>query len=216
MLKAFAKDPADIKKLRVHISKAKGVAFLGSETQPATQEIDAIWPSSMRINWQFGSGDKQHSIIQSVVDDRGWHKETNMGVEKLDVEKLNDLRADAYAIWTASLTTLTEGQPKLSLAAPTKINGVPVVGLKVSRRSFPTVTLYFDQKTLLLRKMEYRNRNAGVNLKMEMFYDGHKDFGGLMLPTKQNTVIQGKKLFDWSEITYTFPEKIESKIFEKP
>lgn len=216
VLKAFAKDPTDIKKMRVHILKAKGTAFFQSAIRPATQEIYAVWPGSMRINWEFIVGDQKVSKIQVASDDKGWRKESDVGITELDIERLNDLRADAYAMWTATLSTLNEEQIKLSMAPASKVGETAVVGLKVSRRSFPDVVLYFDEKTALLRKMEYRNRNEGVVLKMELIFDGHKEIGGLMLPTKQTTIVQGKEVFNWFEMEYGFAEKIDPKTFQKP
>src|SRR5207302_8644209 len=71
VLKAFAKDQADIKKMRVHISKAKGTAFYQAADRPATQEIYAVWPGSWRINWDFIVGDKKISKVQIASDYKG-------------------------------------------------------------------------------------------------------------------------------------------------
>src|SRR5437764_1085167 len=78
-----------------------------------------------------------------------------------------------------------------------KVGSAPVVGLKVGRRPWPEVTLWFDEKTSLLRKMAYRSREAGATLSKEMIYDGHKEVSGLMVPTKQATVVQGREVYQW-------------------
>lgn len=215
-LKAFAKDPADIKKIRVHTLKAKGITKLGGEPSPATYEESAVWPGHVRFFWEFGTGSSKNNITIAGIDDRAWRKVGTAGVADLGPEELNDFRADAYAMWVSTLSTMSDAESKLTMAAPTKVNGVPVLGLKVSRRSFPDITLYFDEKSGLLRKMSYRSREAGVNLNKEMIYEGHKDVKGLMLPTKLTIVIQGREAFAWGEMEYGFPEKIDAKTFEKP
>ena len=215
-LKAFAKDPADVKKMRVHTLKAKGITKIGPEPAPAIFESSAVWPGQVRFFWEFGAGATKSNITIAGMDDRGWRKIGTGGVMDLNIEEQNDLRADSYAMWVSTLSTLSDTESKLAVAAPTKVNGDPVFALKVSRRSFPDITLYFDEKTGLLRKMAYRSREAGVTLNKEMIYDGHKDVKGLMLPTKQSTTIQGREAFAWTEMEYAFPEKIDAKVFEKP
>jgi len=215
-LRAHAKDPADLKKFRVHTMKAKGLSKHGPEPVPATWEVAAVWPGDMRLTWEFGAGDRKTTFTVSTSGDRGWCGGTNSPTEELGIEKLNDVRTDAYAIWVATLTTLKDAETKLALAGRTKLNDIPVVGLKVSRRPWPDITLYFDEKSGLLRKMAYRSRENGVFLNKEFIYDGHKDIGGLVVPTKERMAIQGREVAEWTEIEYAFPDKLDPKTFEKP
>jgi hypothetical protein len=139
-----------------------------------------------------------------------------MSTEELRLETLNDVRADVHAIWVATLTTLKDTETKLALAGRGKVGDTPVLGLKVSRRPWPDITLYFDEKTGLLRKMAYRSREVGVFVDKEFLYEGHKDVDGLKLPTKQIIRVGGTEIADWKEIEYSFPDKIDAKKFEKP
>jgi hypothetical protein len=216
VLKAHAKDPADLKKFRVHTMKAKGISRARGDEAQATCEIFAVWPGQMRLTWEWGTGDKKTSFIVIATGDRGWQAGTGMLSEELKLEMLNDVRTDIYAIWVATLTTLKDAETKLSLAGRSKVGDTPVLGLKVSRRPWPDITLYFDEKSGLLRKMTYRSREGGVFLDKEFLYDGHKDVDGLKVPTKQITRVGGAEIADWTEIEYSFPEKIDSKKFEKP
>ncbi len=215
-LKAFATDSADIKKMQVYTLKAKGISKIVAEPSPATYELSAVWPGNVRFHWEFGAGANKNDLVIAGIDDRGWRKIGNSGVTDLSVEELNDFRADSYAMWVSTLSTLGNADSRLAVAPPSKVGDEPVFGITVSRRSFPDVTLYFGEKCGLLRKMSYRSREAGVTMKKEMVYEGHKKIHGLMLPTKQITFIQGREVFAWSEIEYTFPEKIDSKVFAKP
>jgi hypothetical protein len=215
-LKAFAKDPADVKKMRMHTLKGKGVFKNGAETASVTFQASAVWPGQVRFYWDFVTGSTTNSILIIGNDDRGWRKIGSGGVAELNIEEQNDLRADSYAMWVSTLSTLSDADSKLSTAAPAKVNGDPAVALKVTRRSFPDITLYFDEKTGLLHKMAYRAREAGVTLSKEMIYEGHKNVNGLMLPSKQTILIQGREAFAYGELEYAFPDKIEPKLFEKP
>jgi hypothetical protein len=216
VLKAHAKDPADLKKFRVHTMKAKGISRARGDEAQATCEIFAVWPGQMRLTWEWGTGDKKTSFTVITTGDRGWQAGTGMPSEELRLEMLNDVRTDIYAIWVATLTTLKDAETRLALAGGSKVGDAPVLGLKVSRRPWPDITLYFDEKSGLLRKMAYRSREGGVFLDKEFVYDGHKDVDGLKVPTKQITRVGGIEIADWTEIEYSFPEKIDSKKFEKP
>src|SRR5262245_12912588 len=216
VVKAHAKDPADLKKFRVHTMKAKGISRARGDDAQATCEIFAVWPGQMRLTWEWGTGDKKTSFTVLTTGDRGWQAGTGMPGEELRLEMLNDVRTDVYAIWVATLTTLKDPETKLALAGRSKVGDTPVDGLKVSRRPWPDITLYFDEKSGLLRRMAYRSREGGVFLDKEFLYDAHKDVDGLKVPTKQITRVGGAEIAHWTEIEYAFPEKIDAKKFEKP
>src|SRR5262249_7786251 len=134
----------------------------------------------------------------------------------LSVEELNDFRTDVYGVFASNLLTLTEPETKLSLGPRTKVGNDPVVGLKLSRRPYPEVTLLFDEKTSVLRKMSYRGRENGIVLSKEMIFGGHKEIGGLTLPTTQTMFIQQKEVYTWTEMNFGFPDKLDDKTFDKP
>jgi hypothetical protein len=216
VIKAHAKDPEDFKKLRTYTLKAKGVSKINPDPQPATHEIVAVWPGKMRATWEFGTGPAKNSLTLCFSDDRGWKRLTGAGTFDFTVEELNDFRADAYAFWVATLATLSDPETTLAMTPKAKVGADVVVGLRLARRPWPEITLYFDEKTLLLRKMAYQSRDAGVIMAKEMTYDGHKEFKGVKLPTKQTTVVKGRLIYEWTEMDYTFPDRVDPKTFEKP
>ncbi|HKB02206.1 MAG TPA: hypothetical protein VKD90_08305 [Gemmataceae bacterium] len=216
VIKAHAKDPADLKKFKVHTVKAKGEFRPGSDAVAATFEMAAVYPGRMKLTWEFGTGATKTSATLCGTDDQGWRKGSNFAAMDLAVEEVNDFRADAYAIWVATLITLDDKETRLSAAGRGRVGSSPVVGLKVARRPWPEVVLWFDDKTGLLRKMAYRSREAGATLNKEMTYDGHKEAGGLMVPTRHTISIQGREVYNWKEMEYTFPDRIEPDVFTKP
>ena len=131
----------------MHTFKAKGISKLKPDPEPATWEVAAVWPGDIRLTWELGSGDKKTRFTLASTGDRGWKSGTTIR-PRTWLEVLNDVRADAYAIWVSTLTTLTDAETKLDYAGQSKLpNGDPVLGLKVSRRPWPDITLYFDAKS---------------------------------------------------------------------
>jgi hypothetical protein len=216
VLKAQAKDPADLKKFRTFRMKAKGVSKLAPEPLPGTFEMAAVYPSHMRLTWEFGTGPMKNSVTLCGADDRGWKAVPAFQPTEMSVEEVNDFRADAYAIWVSTLVTLDDRNNKLSAAGRDKVDSAPVVGLKVSRRPWPEVTLWFGEKSGLLRKAAYQSREAGALLSKELIYDGHKDVGGLMVPTKHTMRVNHRDVYLWTDMEYAFPDRIDPAEFAKP
>ena len=216
VLKAAAKDPKDIEKFKLFTQKCKGTSRPGPEPVPATVTRTGVYPDKLREEWELGEGPGRAGLIVCVAGDVGWRKPKDEPSFDLPVDELNELRADAYAVWASTLITLTEPDTKLSAGGTSKVGADTVLGLKLSRRPYPDLTLYFDEKRLLLRKLSYKARGAGIVQQKDMIFGGHKDVGGLMLPTTLATYAQGKEMCNWTEMEFSFPDKIEKKVFERP
>lgn len=215
VLKAAAKDPADIQKFKMFTLKAKGVSRVNSEATPATFELTAVYPSKLKATWEF-SGDTKTAVTICGSDDRGWRKAAGFDAGDLPSEELNDFRNDTYGVFASTLIVLTGPETKLTLGPKSKVGGDAVVGLKLTRRPYPEITLYFDETTNLIRKMAYKSRENGVLLGKEMVFGGHKLVGGMMLPTTQTTLVQGREVYSWTDIQFTFPDKLPGETFDKP
>ena len=216
VLKAAARDPAAIQKFKGFALKAKGTSLLGPEPAAGSFELVAVYPGKLKVSWAFGTGDARTAVSVCASDDKGWRSQSGAPTRDMTVEELNDLRTDTYGVFASTLLTLTEPETKLSLGGRSKVDGEPVVGLKLSRRPFPEVSLYFDEKTYLLRKMAYKGRENGVIVSKEMVFGGHKEVGGLMLPTTQSTRAQGEEKYNLAEIEFTFPVQLDLRTFDKP
>jgi hypothetical protein len=216
-LAAAAKDPADLKKFQIYTLKAKGKSHLTGEPLDARFDLAAVWPGRVRTTWEFGGGANKQTATKCAVDDQGWQLAPGLAPTELTPEEQSDFRTDAYAVvFTSTLLTLSDAKNTLTPAGRSKVSGDPVAGLKVSRRPWPDITLYFDEKTNLLRKMTWRSRQSGVMLTKEMLFGGHKEVGGLMLPTKQATWVDGREIYTYTEMEFGFPDKIDTSTFQKP
>jgi hypothetical protein len=216
VLKAAAKDPADINKFKGFVLKAKGTARPNEEAVSATLELVAVYPGKVKMTWGFTSGEMKHVHTDCASDDKGWRQATNIPTMDLSVEELNDLRTDVYGVFCWTLLALTEPETKLALGGRSKVGADSVVSLQLTRRPYREVTLLFDEKTYLLRKVSYRGRERGVLMTKELIFDGHKPVGGLTLPMTQKIVVDGKEVYNWTELTFEFPDKLDGKTFEKP
>lgn len=216
VLKAAAKDPANLQKFRMFVMKAKGTASPRGKDEPASLEFLAVYPGKLKATWEFAGDSSKYFHTICARDDVAWRQASNVPVTELSVDEVNDFRSDVYAVFSSTLLTLTEPETKVSPGGRAKVGGDPVVGLKLSRRPFRDVTLYFDERTHLLRKMSYHSREGGVVSSKDMLYGGHKEIAGLTVPTTQTTFVDGKKVYNWTEMTFEFPDKLDVQTFEKP
>ena len=216
VLRAAARDPADIQKFKLYTMRAKGTSKVSPEPVAATFDLAVVYPGKLKATWEFGGGENKQFVTVCASDDKGWRLGTNFPPTDLTVDQLNDFRTDVYGVFCSTLVALTEPDTRVSLSGRSKVGDTPVVGLKLSRRPYPDVTLLFDEKTYHLRKMSYRGRENGVVMTKEMVYGGHKQVGGLTLPTTQTTFVDGKAIYTWTEMNFAFPDRLDGKTFDKP
>ena len=107
---------------------------------------------------------------------------------------------------------------ELSLIGESKIDDTPVVGVRVSMKDKKDISLFFDKKTNLLAKMEYRSSDpmSGNEFNEERIVTGYKkDAEGNMIPGKVTVLHDGKKYLE-AEITEAkYLEKLDDAEFKR-
>lgn len=215
-LQAHAKDIATLKKQNIMTSKATGMMTLNGETSKASQSVQAVWPSQTLIQYEFIKDVGKSSMTLCVFNDRGWRRISGSPTTDLSLSEVNDCRQGTYAMWMLTLLPLLEGGSKFTMAPAYKANGESWPTIIVSRRNWPDVTMSFDATTKLLRRVSYKARESGVLRLEEIFLSDHSEVEGIKLPQTMQLTFDGKEVFKWTKIEYTFPEKLDRTIFDKP
>jgi hypothetical protein len=100
-------------------------------------------------------------MIQVSDNGKGW-RSMNGEVSDLTKEELDNLRRDRHIERVSSLVVLLKDKDfTLAAADEIQVNGKPALGVKVSYKGQPDVTLYFDKESGLLAKYVYWGKNAG-------------------------------------------------------
>jgi hypothetical protein len=100
-----------------------------------------------------------------------------------------------------------------------KVGKEPALAVQVSRKDFPTVTLFFDKKTHLLVKCEYKTKAADLEfkeVKMESIYSDHRDIDGIKMPRMAKIYRDGKLFVEGENTDMKMVGKLDDKVFSRP
>jgi hypothetical protein len=156
-----------------------------------------------------------------VVDgNKGWLK-LNGRVRELSKEELAEEKERMYANWVATLVPLANGKDfVLTPAAPAKVPGKEVVGVKVTSKGRRDVLLYFDKKTglLAMKKTVIVDVLAGKKkIEEEVVFDGYKPLkNGARHATKVKVLWDGRVISEAELLEIRPREKLGDRVFAAP
>src|SRR5262249_2353439 len=150
--------------------------------------------------------------------DKGWIK-AGEETKEMDKKTLAVQQHNYRAGWIATLTPLQDKAFTLTVVDGVKVDDKPTVGVKVTRKDFPEVKLYFDKATNLLVKCEFKTQAEDMDFKEvthEMFYGNYKDIDGTKVPTRLILLREGKKYVEAEVQDHKAVGKLDDKVFAKP
>ena len=161
---------------------------------------------------------KLGKFIQILDNDKGWIKVGDFTRECLK-EELAEMKEQLNAACIARLSVLSGEEYTLSPLGEENIDGRPAIGMRVERKGFREVSLYFDKENNLLLKIQTRVRDplrGGLECTSETLYSDYRDVDGLMMAYKFTIKYDGK-VYNEGELTdVQFAEKLDDSLFEKP
>ncbi len=159
--------------------------------------------------------EKTLHFTMAVNGDKGWQSIGGM-VSDLGPERLKELREEIYILGLETLLPLKKDGVELTPLPEIKVNGQSAVGVKAASKGHADAKLYFDAHSHLLVKIERNSDEAGVSLVKEYLFGGHKEFDGVVLPTRVVETLDGKKASELTSASYKFPSKPDESAFAKP
>jgi hypothetical protein len=150
--------------------------------------------------------------------DKGW---TSAGgeVKEMTKDELAVQRTNNRAGYIATVLPLKDKAFTLTMLKPAKVDGKEAVGIKVARKDYPEVKLYFDAKTNLLVKSEYATKSAeqgNKDVTAEMYFSKYQKIDGVQTPTHVVLKHDGK-LYVEADVQDTKAfGKLDDSVFAKP
>ena len=191
----------------------KGKQAILDKEEPFVSQVTRILPDKVRLQIKLGKVFETTIVLDGET---GWQADNAGPAAKMLAGRTREVREEAFLWYITTLVPLLKPEFTLSTLPESKVGGETVVGVKVEHKGHADTKLYFNKRNGILLSAERRVSEAGLPIDKEYLYEGHKSFGGAMLPTKE-TQKQNKR--KWTEFTisdYSFPTKFDATTFAKP
>jgi hypothetical protein len=207
-----------LKKYKGSVSKTKGKFYGIGGGIEYSGDTSVQLPNRLRTELELKVAGQDISIIQVIAGDKGWFKIGNK-TEELKGELLAEAKEQISAGNNTHLVCLNDKECKLSPLGEIKVADRAAVGVRVERKGYRDVNLFFDKEKNFLVKMETRGKDpmgGGGEFTATTLYEDYKRIDGIMVAHKV-TVKRDDKLFVESTVTdIKLSEKLDDNLFEKP
>jgi hypothetical protein len=191
-----------LKKYKGSVSKTKGKFYgVGGDIEYSGDTSFQL-PNRIRVELELKVAGQAISIVQVITGDKGWVKIGDK-TEELKGEMLAEAKQQINTGNIAHLAYLNDKECKLSPLGEIKVGDRAVVGVRVERKGYRDVNLFFDKEKNLLVKIETRGKDpmgGGGEFTAATLYEDYKRIDGIMIAHKV-TVKHDDKLFVESTVT---------------
>jgi negative regulator of sigma E activity len=202
-----------------YTAKAKGnIEAMGMKID-FTLEAFSQPPNKSKAIINISVNGMQIEIVQAFDGNKGWASVLGM-VKDTEEEEIEEHNAMVHVESVTNLFALTQDKAfKLSPLGESKVGDTPVVGVQVAKKDKREVNLYFDKKTHLLLKTEYRAVEpiSKMEVAQEKIFSDYKEMlPGLKMASKQIVNNDGKRYLEIEMTEVTAVERHDDSIFRKP
>jgi hypothetical protein len=206
------------------LSKAQTQNFQGKGTFMGLGqaiEFKGEWwvqpPDKFRNVISIDAGGQKFEILQVVNGSKGWR--SMMGnVEEMTEDQLSEAKEEMHAGRVAQLVELKDPEFKLTAIGGTKVKDADTLGVKVSRKNYKDVSLFFDKNSglLLMSRHRAKDQMSGQEVERDTVYSNYKDLDGIKQPMKISTKQDGKDFVEMTIVEWKSADKLDDKLFTKP
>jgi hypothetical protein len=187
----------------------KGTYYGMGDGLPYTGKMAVQLPGQFRMEIE--------GVFVIVVDnDKAWMS-AGGDTKPIEGEALARQQRNQKAGLISSLLPLTDKAFTLTVIDGAEVDKKPAVGIKVTRKDYPEVKLYFDKASGLLVKNQVKvfSDEEKKDVTQEQFFSKHKEIEGAKVP--MHVVIKRDgKLFVETDIMDLKVGKLDAKTFAAP
>ncbi len=205
-------------KYKANTAKEKGKFHGLGQALDFTSTTSFQVPDRLRVEMKSKFGDQAFTFLQVVAGDKGWMKIADM-TQEMNKEMLDEAKEQLNAATISHLACLNDKEYKLSALGEVKVGDHPGIGVRVQRKGYRDVNLFFDKDKYLLLKMETRGKDAmqgGQEFTSTYLYEDYKKVDGMMVPYKTTVQRDGKPLVEGEVTDVKLSEKLDDSLFTKP
>jgi hypothetical protein len=173
-------------------------------------------PDKMKNQIDVDAGGMKITIVTVVNGDKGWR--SAMGdVKELTEDELSQSKEELYAGGVAALGDLKDPKFKITTIPEVKADGKTLPGIKVASAGHHDISLYFDDKGLLVKSVrKVKDMMSGQEVDQETIYSNYKDFQGVQRFKKMTIKRDGKDFVELEIEDYKTQDKFPDSTFSKP
>jgi hypothetical protein len=191
----------------------KGKLAVVDKEEPFVSEVTRSLPDKVRLQVKLGKTLRTTIVLDGET---GWQADNGGPAAKMLAARTREVREEAFLWYVTTLVPLLKPEFTLSTLPESKVGAESVVGVRVEHKGHADTKLYFSKRNGLLLSAERRVTEAGLPMDKEYLYEGHRNFGGAMLPTKEVEKHNKRKWTELSISDYSFPTKFDAATFAKP
>ncbi len=208
----------NLTKFKASVSKEKGKYYGMGEGIDFTSESSLQLPDRFRVEVKAKAGDDNFVFIQVINGKKGWVK-LGENTEEMNKDQLAEAKEEMNVANIAQLVCLNDKDYKLSPLGDVKVGDTPAVGVRVERKGYRDVSLFFDKEKGLLLKSETRGKDVmhgGEEFTSTTRYEDYKKVEGVMIAHKVTIKRDGKPFVEQEVTEVKVSEKLDDSVFEKP
>lgn len=214
--------PERLQKAKVSRLKTKGT-IVHARPLPTIRTVEAVWPDRFALADEFNDGlptkvfiRLRRPVLWIAKNREGQTVPVEFGESK---EREAALTGEAIGRhWMALLMPLADAKAVVFAAKKESINGQSADVIKAVLPGSPVFTLWFDEKTGLLGRIDFDQVEPGNSTPTKKVFAlfQHRAFDGLMLPARIVYHQNGLQVEDWNVDAWEFPERLDDAGFDPP
>jgi len=198
--------------------KTKGTAEVpGAGKISFTQEGYTQLPNQLKQTIEAEVAGQNVTVVSVINGAKVWAK---AGGQTLDVSDMvgDKLKDTFHQQQVQTLTPLRDKSYELSPLGELKVNDKPAIGVRVAKKGFRDINLYFDKESGLLVKVEGRSADllSQKEATQETIFKEYMDVDGLQVPKKTIIYQDGKEFGEVETLEYKVLDKLDDNEFAKP
>jgi hypothetical protein len=198
------------------VRKGTGTLAVFGADQPFENELITSLPDRFRLTVETGTDKTRQRIVVGFTGDKGW-QDTGASVGDLSPERVAELREEAHVLEVRTLVPLRkEGAYVLASLPDDKVNAAPSAGIRVGKKGYGDLKLYFDKNSGLLVKIARHGKEGGLEVDKDYLYSDFKVFDAVKVPIKETEMVNGKKFTELTYASFQWVSKPPEREFAKP
>jgi hypothetical protein len=202
-----------LSRIKAFTFKGKGTIVFDGDDVPISFQATAMGIDRYRETYEGMAGGEKFTGAIVIDGDKGWRKENDQ-VEKLEGEKLEHAKRNAYLDVVPILLTLLKGKGfQLDSAEEDKTT----TGIRAKGPDGREFTIRFDKESGLPARLSGDVVDEdGEEFTEEMTFEDYREFDGIKVATRSSIKKDGERYIEVEEMEFKAIDEVKPDAFAEP